>query len=396
MTNPKESQMPKVARILSIDGGGIRGLIPATIINSWEKDLGPIAKKFHMIAGTSTGGILSTGLAQGVPAEKLVALYRDHGPAIFSSSILSLGGLAGQLYDAGPLEHAVDETIKGTLATLPKDLLITSYDIENRLPFLFKSWKARGLELTDGEIAANYDFKLKEVCRATSAAPTYFTPAKVKSKSGKEYALIDGGVFANNPAMCAYVAARRLYPDADEYLIVSIGTGSLTKPIHYDEAVEFGLVGWARPLLGIMFDGVSVTTQYELSQLPQVSQYRFETSLEEGSEAMDDVSAENLASLIGYGEKTVVKFEPDIARLKTFLNEPLTSLQELGYPTKSDEPKPVKTVTKAKKKKIVNQKSGALGGAAVGAVVGGPPGAIVGGLFGWIAGLFEENKEDKE
>jgi patatin-like phospholipase/acyl hydrolase len=67
--------MKKVARILSIDGGGIRGLIPSTIILDWEKMLGPIASHFHMLSGTSTGGILATALSQGVSAEKLVGSH---------------------------------------------------------------------------------------------------------------------------------------------------------------------------------------------------------------------------------------------------------------------------------------------------------------------------------
>jgi uncharacterized protein len=384
--------MKKVARILCIDGGGIKGLIPATIIAEWEKVLGPIAQHFHMLAGTSTGGILAAGLAGGTPAEKLMGLYRDNGPAIFESSSLSLGGLTGQLYEAEPLERAMQKVLTGDLADLPGELLIPAYDIEAKSPFLFKSWKAAGIELSTGDKQSGYNFPLMQACRATSAAPTFFPPAKVRAEDGKEYALIDGGVFANNPAMLAYVAARRLYPKADEFLIVSLGTGQLTKPVKYDDAMEFGLVGWARPLLDIMFEGVSATTEYQLSQMAGVSQYRFQTSLEGGSEAMDDASQENLASLIKLAAKTCDKFGSDMKGLAERLREPLTNRAALGFPTRTAPPKPVKAVTIVPPKKVITPVTaiGATGGAVAGGAVGGPLGALIGAVGGWLAGFNSE------
>ena len=171
-------------------------------------------------------------------------------------------------YPTGPLERALAERLSGLLSQVDiADLLVTAYEIERRNPFFFKSWRARGLELDPGETAASRDFRLVDVARATSAAPTYFEPAAVRAQNGTAYACIDGGVFANNPALCAYAAARRLYPKADSYLIVSLGTGQLERPIPLGRAKDWGLVGWARPLLGVIFDGVSDTVEYQLDQL---------------------------------------------------------------------------------------------------------------------------------
>jgi hypothetical protein len=118
--------------------------------------------------------------------------------------------------------------------------------------------------------------------------------------------MVDGGVFANNPAMCAYVAARRIYPDADNYLIVSLGTGALVKSYTYEQVAGWGIAGWAQPLLDIMFSGVSDTTSYQLDQLaPEVTQYRFQTDLTGASEAMDDVTPENLAALVKVATNTL-------------------------------------------------------------------------------------------
>lgn len=387
------SLIKKTARILSIDGGGIRGLIPATIIASWETVLGPIANNFHMITGTSTGGILATALAKGVSANDLINFYKAKGPEIFSSSIGSLGGLAGQMYDSQPLEAAIKSVLKGTLSTIQKDLLVTSYDLQARMPFLFKSWKARGIELNVDERASDNNFQLSDMARATSAAPTFFPPAKVKSATGKTYGLIDGGVYANNPAMCAYVAARRLYPKADEYIIVSLGTGALTKPVPFADALDYGLAGWLRPLLDIMFDGVSSTTEYELSQLPQVSQYRFQTSLAGASEAMDDASETNLNNLIKVSKITMDTSKKDMDGLVTRLhNEKLTTLSALGYPAATDPPKPANPVTVVPKKKLITPVNSvtALGGATAGAIVGGPIGAAIGAIGGWLIGHNED------
>lgn len=335
--------MKKVARILCIDGGGIRGMIPSTIIAEWEKTLGPISSHFHMLSGTSTGGILACALAQGVTADKLIGFYKAKGPQIFASQFGALGGVAGELYDAQNLVDAIKSVLKGNLSTVEKDLLITSYNIEARQPYLFKSWKARGYELGN-ETSKENNFQLADVARATSAAPTFFSPALIKNETGKSFPLIDGGVFANNPAMCAYVAARRLYPRADEYVVVSLGTGSLIKPVKYSDASSFGLAGWLRPLLDIMFDGVASTTEYELSQLG-ISQYRFQTSLVGASEAMDDASPENLTALQKVAHKTIKTNSKDMAALVKRLQEPLTPLDKLGYPKQTDAPKPANPVT---------------------------------------------------
>lgn len=379
----------KVARILCIDGGGIRGLIPAEIIKNWEMTLGPIAKNFHMVAGTSTGGILACALSQGVTAEKLIGFYRSQGPLIFSSNMLALGGLGGELYDASNLVSAIKSVLKGNLSSVSKDLLVTSYNIESQSPFLFKSWKARGYELDRNETPTQNDFDIVDVSRATSAAPTYFQPAQIKSKAGKTYPLIDGGVYANNPAMCAYTAARRLYPRADEYIIVSLGTGALIKPLPYSDAANFGMAGWLRPLLDIMFNGVAATTEYELSQFPGVSQYRFQTNLTGASEALDDASSSNLDNLIKCADKTAQKFAPDMAglihRLQT---EKMSTLTELGYPTPTSIPKPVLPVTIVPKRKIVTPVTSTTAGAGaiLGLKIGGPLGAALGAIGGWLVG----------
>lgn len=384
----------KVARILSIDGGGIRGIVPASIIAALEAILKtPIMSHFHMVAGTSTGGILACGLNIKKPlsGQELVEFYQQKGGQIFEApSAGALTGLAGELYSAEGLEKVLEGILPGNLSDVKNDLLVTSYDIESRNPFIFKSWQARAIESLKSEIP-NFDFPIKSVARATSAAPTYFKPARITNLAGESFALIDGGVYANNPAMCAYAAATRLYPLADEYQILSLGTGELKVPFLYDDAVNWGLVGWARPLLDVMFSGVSETISYELAQLqPTVSQCRLQTKLQNGSENMDDVSPANLKALLEDTKKTISDNQTLIDDLITRLRkEPLTSRALLGYPGEKvsgviRKPK-VATIPTIIKNPVGGIVAGAATGGAIGLAVGGPVGAVIGaglGAFG--------------
>lgn len=301
--------MSDLIRVLSIDGGGIRGIIPAMVLAEIEKRTKkPISELFELITGTSTGGILALGLTKpddrGRPqyaAEELISLYEKEGATIFSRSpwhkLYSLGNLAEEKYPSDGIEKALEDYFgQGRLQDALTETLITSYDIERRLPFFFRSRRAKE--------DRNYDFPMKQVARATSAAPTYFEPAKINSEdSSGYYALVDGGVFANNPAMCAYAEVRNTRPSVGDLLLVSLGTGELTRSLPYEEVKGWGLALWAQPILSVVFEGVSDTVDYQLRQLlPTASDgteryYRFQTRLNEGNDDLDDASRTNLRVL---------------------------------------------------------------------------------------------------
>jgi patatin-like phospholipase/acyl hydrolase len=185
--------MSGVARILSIDGGGIRGIIPSLVLKYIEeKTQKSISELFHMVAGTSTGGILTCALTapiiEGKPRKcsEIIDVYRVRGKDIFEKSFWkgfgSLGGMVDEKYDAKNLEEVLMYYLgEVRLSDVSQDLLVTSYDLHKRKPYFFKSWKARGEQLNPNETAAERDFYLREVARATSAAPTYFEPVKFKS-----------------------------------------------------------------------------------------------------------------------------------------------------------------------------------------------------------------------
>ncbi len=194
--------------VLSIDGGGIRGVIPAVLLKHIEEKVGKrVADIFDLIVGTSTGGILAAGLTvpkrDGTPkfsAEDMLALYADRGREIFDRSfwrgITSAGGALDEQYDHKPLEKILKEYLgDSTLKDCIVPIVLTSYDIEKRQPYFFKTRRAREKK--------DRNHYLRDAARATSAAPTYFEPtvtASLASKSTRRV-LIDGGVFVNNPGM---------------------------------------------------------------------------------------------------------------------------------------------------------------------------------------------------
>lgn len=303
-------------KILSIDGGGIRGIIPAMILSEIEtRTKKPICQLFDLIAGTSTGGIIALGLTKpnkdGKPAHQaqdFVRLYEMDGPKIFYQplyrKINNLGSLLDEKYSAKNLEDVLDYYFKNAYLTdALTNVLVTGYEIERRSAFFFKSHKAK----TD----PRRNFLMKHIARATSAAPTYFEPEKIPTEDLEEYfALIDGGVFAGNPAMCAYVEALSMFPKEKDFLMVSLGTGNLTDPIFYKDAKNWGLARWARPIFDVVLSGVSDTVEYQLKMLlPSEGTgrryFRLQVRLDDASDKLDNVTPLNLRALKLYADNLI-------------------------------------------------------------------------------------------
>lgn len=318
-------------KVLSIDGGGIRGILPALFLLELEKvTKTPVAEIFDLIAGTSTGGILALCLSvpgkDGKPkfsALDILNLYETEGKKIFHKSLwrstTSVGNLTNSKFPIEGIEEVLDLYLgQVNLSDSLTSLIIPSYEIERRIPFFFKSRHAK--------VNPDYDYKMKDVARATSAAPTYFESLKLKAKPPADYfALIDGGVFANNPAMCAFAEAKKVFGNEEDILLVSVGTGQHTRSILYEESKDWGLLEWARPMLSVVFDGVSSTVDYQLSQLLTDSNlknyFRFQTMLESGNDDMDDVSNTNIRALKRKGSEMVKQNEDNFNILCKILSE---------------------------------------------------------------------------
>jgi uncharacterized protein len=290
-------------RVLAIDGGGIRGLIPALVLTELERRAGRrIFELFDLIAGTSTGGILACALCapDPLPASELVKLYEEEGPEIFDRSIFqrirSADGLLDEKYDDAALDRALERFLghKRLRETRP-DLIVPSYDTAQPGPYFFKTTKAR--ETPDDD-----DFPLSLVARATSAAPTYFEAVESGARS-----LVDGGVFATNPGMCALAEVlNREDVTPRDVVLLSLGTGQRTHKRSFEEIKDWGLARWARPILDVVFDGVSDAVDYQLDRVLTGERYwRFQVELTLASDDLDDASEDNLARLRGHAEDLI-------------------------------------------------------------------------------------------
>lgn len=311
---------PKYTRILSIDGGGIRGILPAMILAKLESTLqqktnnpnARLADFFDLVAGTSTGGILACGMlvpdkvALGRPkyaAPELAEFYLDRGDEIFDNKRL-FGALFEERYSHRELLDALEDYFEDwELSDLLRPTLITAYNIKRRKAHFFRQHKAKK------KPAKN--FNVRDVAWATAAAPTYFEPARIKSKSKIVHPFVDGGVFANNPVMCAYVEARAHFKKrANEMVILSLGTGGEEGKdgYSYKEAKGYGVLKWAEVFADITLSGVSQTVNYQLKQIYNSigapGQFvRIDPDLGDASADLDDASAKNLKELKKSGKR---------------------------------------------------------------------------------------------
>jgi len=339
----------KLTRILSIDGGGIRGVLPGQILVALEKKLEKrlgketkIAQHFDFLAGTSTGGILTCILL--VPdelnpnkpkysAQEAVDLYLKNGGEIFDipmfHKLRTADGILDERYPSNPIETVLKDYLQDLkLSQLVKPCLLTAYDVRRGKPHFFTQHDARKSVKSGSK---SHEFYVRDVARATSAAPTFFEAAKVISFSGVEYPLVDGGVFANNPSLCAYAEARKLAfnehkhkPSAAEMLIVSIGTGSQGKSYDYKKVKNWGMIQWVKPIIEIMMNGVSQTVDYELKQIYDAvsshQQYmRIDPILGDAKSDMDNASETNLKALEAAGVESAEKYDKELERVADLL-----------------------------------------------------------------------------
>ena len=326
----------KVVRILSIDGGGIRGIIPAMVLAEIEERTRVrTADNFDLIAGTSTGGILALGLSrpdEGNPqftAADLANIYRERGEEIFNrdqrevtgleariapvrellARIVNVPGMEG-LPGIGPLvaplrevlphlEGLTDERYSNeglrrvlgdqfgdaTLGNARTRTMVTTYDMQSRRPIFLRSWE-------QGDAAV----QMSDAALATSAAPTFFEPVQL-TIGEQARTLIDGGIFVNTPTVSAYAEAIEIFPDATDFFVLSLGTGESTQPLDYQDAVNWGKLEWLPELLECMFDGMSDATDDQMERILGANYIRLQRNLKPGNERMDDATPGNILAL---------------------------------------------------------------------------------------------------
>jgi uncharacterized protein len=258
-------------RILALDGGGIKGTFTAAILAEWERSTGlRIAEHFDLIAGTSTGGILAIGLGIGLSAAELLDFYERRGPVIFPTTGFgrkfwrSVHQVVSPKYSGEVLHSELRAAFKGAKFGDSKvRLLIPAYDILRARLFLFKT--AHHSRFTN-----DIDIPAADVALATAAAPTYFQAAKIAAHAGQGY--VDGGVWANCPALAAVVeSVSFLDKRLDDLDVVSIGT--TFAPDSVKTLSGAGLFGWAPRIVNLLMNAQAEAARAQASLL--VGEERF-------------------------------------------------------------------------------------------------------------------------
>ncbi len=279
-----------IFRILTLDGGGIRGLLSAVLMDELDQRRPGWPDTADLIAGTSTGGILALALANGMQLPELVKMYYELGPKIFEENILDdirdLGRLIGADYGTKHLRkelHSVFATDR--LHDLQKRVLITTFDLDNEAqPPGERCWKPKFFHNFPGE-DCDGERLVADVALYTSAAPTFFPTVD---------GFVDGGVVANHPGMVALAQTqdpRCEIPDrpgVSEVRILSIGTGRILSHIK-GKKHNWGFAQWAKPLLSLMLDALSGVPDYQCRQMLGENYHRLDYTFPDGNSiAMDE------------------------------------------------------------------------------------------------------------
>ena len=299
-------------KVLSIDGGGVRGIIPARILQEIETRTNkPISKLFNIVSGTSTGGLLTLAITkpdgQGNPefsAEYLVRLYMERSKEIFAKpsiirKIKTGFGLWGSKYDRAAYDEILLQIFKDNLLSQSLcPIFIPIYSLGNSKPFIASTYfAARNKE---------NDFYLRDIAGAASAAPTYFDPKKFRSPNSTTiYQGVDGGIYANNPELIGVTGVYLLHPSFEigNIILLSLGTGDTVK--NNQNSGNDGDIGWLKnkDIIGSMMDAESAIAETAVTaMLKNSNHFRFQLHLPSELADMDNSSDNNLNALLEAAE----------------------------------------------------------------------------------------------
>ncbi|VTZ27023.1 conserved hypothetical protein [Methylocella tundrae] len=304
-------------RILCLDGGGIKGVFTAAVLARIEE----LAKKsvvdhFDLICGTSTGGILAVGLGLGLSPRDLLEFYRDRGASIFpgTSLVERNWGLFRQIFLGPKFSHDV---LRSHVAAILKErkfgeskcrLAIPSYDAVSGRIYIFKT-------AHEPRFVNDINVPAVDVALATSAAPTYFAAAS----AGHYGKFVDGGVWANCPAMVGLVeAVSFLNIPLDDINILSIGT--TTEPFSIANNTKASALKWNLGLVNLMFEAQAESTMAQVRLLLRSRMHRINFQATAGRFSLDNASRQAIDDLTNIGiNEAQKKIHTDVV-LTQFVN----------------------------------------------------------------------------
>lgn len=257
-------------KIISVDGGGIKGLYSSTILEHLEQRFGPMSEYFDMMCGTSTGGLIALCLALKIPAKDISKIYEEQGRKIFPKRSY-LGGIIRQTFWKGkysdqPLKEVLQAVFEDKkVSDLQNLVCVPSYSLTDARPWVFKR--------DHGKLDRDNNTLLVDVALATSAAPTYFPLCEIPAYNHKQF--IDGGVWANNPTLVGVIEALTYFVGKEkefssvEILSVSSLTNTGGKPVGLDRQRSF--IKWRNDLFDTSLTGQSHFTDYFMNKLCEMN-----------------------------------------------------------------------------------------------------------------------------
>jgi len=292
-------------RILALDGGGIKGVFTASFLTEVEDKIGDrIGNYFDLIVGTSTGGIIAIGIGLGIPAKDILSIYQDMGSKIFPRSLPIIGWVRDDVssrYRAEPLREALELVFnERRLGESRNRLVIPAFNSDRGQVHVYKTAHHK-------RFVTDYNEKVIDVALATAAAPTFFPPHRHKTGTP----LIDGGVWANNPAGAAIVEGIGVLGwDPEEIKLLSIGNTSSALNLKFGRFRE-GWGVWARNIVSVFMAGQSSGSLGTASLLIGAENLlRIDPTVAHGKYSIDGVSG--IKSLIGLGHAEAREFFPKI------------------------------------------------------------------------------------
>lgn len=322
----------KLIKVLSIDGGGVVGIIPAMLLTEIEKKLTQkknLAACFDLMAGTSTGGLivlmLSTPWIDQKPrytAADVLHTYLKLAPRIFEESffrrVCTLNGWLDEKYSAENFEEILKEYVgDARLSQTLTQVLIPAYDINHNRTVFFTTDNARKEPISD--------FYLCDVARATSAAPTYFCPAQIQDICKKRnYTFVDGGIAIQNPALAALIEAVKIFGSNNDFLLVSLGGGANYGDPKGKIITSGGKLAWAGKIIPLFMTASEevVTSQIQLLSAGDASRqyYRFQVVLPPEHAGLDNTTPENIEKLKTYGVELIRIHQKSLDKIASLLD----------------------------------------------------------------------------
>jgi len=312
-------------KVLSIDGGGIKGLYAARILEHFEDRFNcHIADYFDLICGTSTGGLIALGLSLNIPVGLISNLYYRRGKQIFPQRNSFLSSLRQiflrSKYDNSELRRALEEMFgERTLADSRCLLCIPAFSLTDGRPFIFKYDHSEGNLCRDGKT------KYVDIALATSAAPAYLPIVTVDTYDRKQF--IDGGIYANNPTLVGVVEALRYFVGSgkkfQKLMVMSIGSLEPNPGRRFVTKHHRSVIDWNKDLIATFFEGQAYLTGYFVETLAQHCDSPFDyvripgaplSPEQAGIINMDNTSSEalNLMSQMGNDQAYLWGRKPEI------------------------------------------------------------------------------------